>query len=80
MKAVIRWNYKMVLSSVMWYFFSFHLSVLSFKTRGFLAYFKGCISKVLLWVFIFSKYPLLKDYNTKSKTQGDWKEEAMDRL
>lgn len=38
------------------------------------------MSKVLLWIFIFNKYPPLKSYNTKSKTQGDWKEVAMDRL
>lgn len=35
---------------------------------------------MLLWMFIFNKYPLLKSYSTKSKTQGDWKEEAMDRI
>lgn len=78
MKTAIRWSYKMVLSKAVWYFF-FHLSVLSFKNRGFLVYFQEYMYKVLLWIFIF-KYPLLKSDSSKSKTQGDWKEEAVARL
>lgn len=35
---------------------------------------------MLLWIFTFNEYPLLKSENTKTKTQGGWKEEAMDSL
>jgi len=68
-----------IFSCVVFFFLPFKCTEL--QKQGFLAYFKEDMSKVPLWIFIFKKYPFLRSYNTKSeKTQGGWKEEAMDKL